>query len=91
MDYLGIEGMKAVVAGLHEEHPAADRGDGNARVPRAASPDVNVATFICDNAQVPGPWRVSWTCRKHLRIVCMPHVHAGRIEAFLQDIGESHA
>jgi len=60
-------------------------------IPRAATPDVNVATFVCDKKRVPIPWKVSWTCRKHLRIVCMPHVHIDRIEAFLRDIGESHA
>jgi tyrosine decarboxylase/aspartate 1-decarboxylase len=91
MDYLGIEGMKAVVAGCMKNTRRLIAGMETLGFPRAATPDVNVATFTCDKARVPGPWRVSWTCRKHLRIVCMPHVHAGRIEAFLQDIGESHA
>jgi tyrosine decarboxylase/aspartate 1-decarboxylase len=58
---------------------------------RAVTPDVNVATFIAKKEDIPEPWKVSWTRRGHLRVVCMPHVHAGRIEAFLQDIGELHA
>ena len=91
MDYLGIEGMKAVVTGCMKNTRRLIAGMETLGFPRAATPDVNVATFICDKKRVKPPWKVSWTCRKHLRIVCMPHVHAGRIEAFLQNIGESHA
>ena len=91
MDYLGVEGMKAVVSGCMKNTRRLIAGMETLGIPRAATPDVNVATFVCDKARVPGPWKVSWTCRKHLRIVCMPHVHADRIEAFLKDIGESHA
>ena len=91
MDYLGIEGMKAVVTGCMKNSRRLIAGMETLGFPRAATPDVNVATFICDKKRVKPPWKVSWTCRKHLRIVCMPHVHAGRIEAFLQNIGESHA
>jgi tyrosine decarboxylase/aspartate 1-decarboxylase len=91
MDYLGIEGMKAVVGGCMKNTWRLVAGMETLGIPRAATPDVNVATFVCDKKRVKPPWKVSWTCRKHLRIVCMPHVHAGRIEAFLKDIGESHA
>ena len=91
MDYLGKEGMRAVVAGCMKNTQRLIAGMETFGIPRAATPDVNVATFVCDKARVPGQWKVSWTCRKHLRIVCMPHVHAGRIEAFLKDTGESHA
>jgi tyrosine decarboxylase / aspartate 1-decarboxylase len=91
MDYLGTEGMKAVVAGCMKNTRRLIAALETFGIPRAATPDVNVATFICDKARVPGPWRVSWTCRQHLRIVCMPHVHRGCIEAFIKDIGESHA
>jgi tyrosine decarboxylase / aspartate 1-decarboxylase len=91
MDYLGMEGMKAVVAGCMKNTRRLIAGMETIGIPRAATPDVNVATFVCDKARVPGPWRVSWTVKKHLRIICMPHVHADRIEAFLKDIGESHA
>lgn len=91
MDYLGFTGMKAVVAGCMKNTQRLIAGMETFGIPRAATPDVNVATFACDKARVPGPWKVSWTCRKHLRIVCMPHVTLGRIEAFLKDIGESHA
>jgi tyrosine decarboxylase/aspartate 1-decarboxylase len=58
-------------------------------IPRAITPDVNVATFSPVN--VPPPWQVSWTRNGHLRIICMPHVHAGIIESFLRDIGENYA
>jgi tyrosine decarboxylase/aspartate 1-decarboxylase len=91
MDYLGMEGMKAVVTGCMKNTKRLIAGMETFGIPRATTPDVNVATFVCDKARVPGPWTVSWTCRKHLRIVCMPHVHSDRIEAFLHDIGESHA
>ena len=91
LDYLGVDGMRAVVAGCMKNTERLIAGMETLGYPRAATPDVNVATFICPKDAVPGPWKVSWTCRNHLRIVCMPHVHAGRIEAFLKDIGELHA
>lgn len=91
MDYLGFEGMKAVVCGCLKNTKRLIAGMETLGIPRAATPDVNVATFVCNESQIPKPWRVSWTCRKHLRIVCMPHVHADRIEAFLCDIGDYHA
>jgi tyrosine decarboxylase/aspartate 1-decarboxylase len=91
MDYLGFSGMKAVVTGCMKNTERLIAGMETLGIPRAATPDVNVATFICDEKRVKPPWRVSWTCRKHLRIVCMPHVHADRIEAFLRDTGEYHA
>jgi len=91
MDYLGFEGMKAVVSGCMKNSRRLTAGLETLGIPRAATPDVNVATFVCDKARIPGPWKVSWTCRKHLRIVCMPHVTLDRIEAFLQDLGEPHA
>jgi tyrosine decarboxylase/aspartate 1-decarboxylase len=91
LDYLGVEGMKAVVAGCMKNTERLIAGMETFGIPRAATPDVNVATFMCGKERVPGPWKISWTCRKHLRIVCMPHVHRDRIEAFLTDIGEQHA
>jgi tyrosine decarboxylase/aspartate 1-decarboxylase len=91
LDYLGAEGMQAIVAGCMKNTERLIAGMETLGFPRAATPDVNVATFVCPQDAVPGPWKVSWTCRKHLRIVCMPHVHAGRIEAFLKDTGELHA
>jgi tyrosine decarboxylase/aspartate 1-decarboxylase len=91
MDYLGSDGMRAVVAGCMKNTLRLIAGMETFGIPRAATPDVNVATFICDQKRIRPPWKVSWTCKKHLRIVCMPHVHADRIEAFLQHIGEYHA
>jgi tyrosine decarboxylase / aspartate 1-decarboxylase len=91
MDYLGFEGMEAVVGGCMKNTRRLTAGLETLGIPRAATPDVNVATFVCDRERIPGPWKVSWTCRKHLRIVCMPHVTLDRIGAFLQDIGEAHA
>lgn len=89
LDYLGVEGMKAIVAGCMKNTQRLIAGMETFGIPRAATPDVNVATFAAKN--VPGPWRVSWTRQGHLRIVCMPHVHSDRIEAFLKDIGDMHA
>ncbi len=89
LDYLGMDGMKAVVAGCMKNTERLIAGMETFGFPRAATPDVNVATFVAKT--VPKPWKVSWTRNGHLRIVCMPHVHRDRIEAFLADIGEMHA
>jgi tyrosine decarboxylase/aspartate 1-decarboxylase len=91
LDYLGADGMRAVVAGCMKNTERLIAGMETWGIRRAATPDVNVATFVCGEERVPGPWKVSWTCRKHLRIVCMPHVHRDCIEAFLKDMGEQHA
>lgn len=89
LDYLGVEGMRAVVSGCMKNTGRLIAGMETFGIPRVVTPDVNVATFTCRN--VPKPWKVSWTRQGHLRIVCMPHVHGDRIEAFLKDIGELHA
>ncbi len=91
MDYLGFMGMKAVVGGCMKNTKRLIAGMETFGIPQAATPDVNVATFVCDRGLIRPPWKVSWTCKKHLRIVCMPHVHGQRIEAFLDDIGKAHA
>jgi tyrosine decarboxylase / aspartate 1-decarboxylase len=91
LDYLGTEGMRALVSGCMKNTRRLIAGMETIGIPRAATPDVNVATFVCEKERIKAPWKVSWTCRKHLRIVCMPHVHADRIEAFLRDTGEFHA
>jgi tyrosine decarboxylase/aspartate 1-decarboxylase len=89
LDYLGVEGMRAVVAGCMKNTWRLIDGMETYGIQRAVTPDLNVATFICKD--VPDRWKVSWTRRGHLRIVCMPHVHRDRIEAFLKDIGELYA
>ena len=89
LDYLGVEGMEAVVSGCMKNTRRLITGMETFGITRAVTPDVNVATFSCRN--VPEPWKVSWTRQGHLRIVCMPHVHSDCIEAFLKDIGEMHA
>ena len=89
LDYLGIEGMRAVVQGCMKNTWRLIDGMDTFGIPRAVTPDVNVATFVCTKA--PGRWKVSWTRRGHLRIVCMPHVHRDSIEMFLEDIGEMYA
>jgi len=89
LDYLGTEGMKAVVAGCMKNTERLIAGMGTLGVKPAAIPDVNVATFACEKA--PAPWKVSWTRGGHMRIVCMPHVTRDRIEAFLSDFGDMHA
>ncbi len=89
LDYLGVEGMAAVVSGCMKNTERLITGMETFGIPRAATPDVNVATFTC--SKVLGRWKVSWTRQGHLRIVCMPHVHRDRIEAFLTDIGDMNA
>ena len=89
LDYLGVEGMEAIVAGCMKNTKRLIAGMETFGIPRAATPDVNVATFSCRT--VPEPWKVSWTRQGHLRIVCMPHVHSNTIEAFLEDTGEMNA
>jgi tyrosine decarboxylase/aspartate 1-decarboxylase len=89
LDYLGIEGMTAVVSGCMKNTERLIAGMETFGIMRAVTPDVNVATFTCRDAPV--PWKVSWTRQGHMRIVCMPHVHRDRIEAFLHDVGEMYA
>jgi tyrosine decarboxylase/aspartate 1-decarboxylase len=89
LDYLGVEGMRAVVQGCMKNTWRLIDGMDTFGIQRAVTPDVNVATFVCTHA--PDRWKVSWTRRGHLRIVCMPHVHRDRIEMFLEDIGEMYA
>lgn len=86
LDYLGIAGMKAVVAGCMKNTERLIAGMETLGHRRAATPDLNVATFVCEKEAIPAPWRVSWTRKNHLRTVCMPHVHADRVEAFLLDM-----
>lgn len=86
MDYLGIEGQKAIVAGCMKNTGRLIAGMETLGHKRAVTPDLNVATFVCTKEDIPVPWRVSWTRKNHLRTVCMPHVHADRIEAFLLDM-----
>jgi len=89
LEYLGRDGMQAVIAGCMKNTRRLITGMETFGIPRAATPDVNVATFVCD--RVPDRWKVSWTRAGHLRIIPMPHVSADRIEAFLSDIGEMYA
>jgi tyrosine decarboxylase/aspartate 1-decarboxylase len=89
LDYLGVEGMTAVVSGCMKNMERLIAGMETCGIMRVVTPDVNLATFRCRN--VPEPWKVSWTKQGHMRIVCMPHVHRDRIEAFLHDIGEMYA
>jgi tyrosine decarboxylase/aspartate 1-decarboxylase len=91
LDYLGVEGMRAIVRGCMKNTRRLIAGMETYGFRRAATPDVNVATFVAQKKDIPAPWKVSWTRQGHLRIVCMPHVHSDRIEAFLSDIGELHA
>ncbi|OPY35561.1 MAG: L-tyrosine decarboxylase [Methanoregula sp. PtaU1.Bin051] len=89
LDYLGVRGMKAIVAGCMRNTARLIDGMESFGIERAVTPDVNVTTFVCKD--VPDRWKVSWTRRGHLRIVCMPHVHRDQIEEFLKDIGEIYA
>jgi tyrosine decarboxylase/aspartate 1-decarboxylase len=89
LDYLGIEGVTAVVSGCMKNTERLIAGLEAFGIPRVITPDVNVATFTCRD--VPEPWKVSWTRQGHMRIICMPHVHLDRIEAFIKDTGEMYA
>jgi tyrosine decarboxylase/aspartate 1-decarboxylase len=86
LEYLGREGMRAIVAGCMKNTHRLIKGMETWGYPVAAYPDVNVAAFDCP--ETPPGWLVSRTRRGHMRIVCMPHVHRNVIEEFLQDIGE---
>jgi tyrosine decarboxylase/aspartate 1-decarboxylase len=83
LEHLGTEGMRAVVAGCMENTRRMIEGLEALGVERAATPDVNVATFRTTTA--PPGWRVSFTRRGDMRIVCMPHVTAEVVERFLVD------
>jgi tyrosine decarboxylase/aspartate 1-decarboxylase len=89
LEYLGMDGMRAVVAGCMENTRRLIEGMETLGCPRAVTPDVNVATFSCDHP--PAGWRVSRTRAGHMRIVCMPHVTRDVIEAFLNDMCDIHA
>jgi tyrosine decarboxylase/aspartate 1-decarboxylase len=89
LEYLGYDGMKAIVEGCMKNIRRLIAGMESFGISRVVTPDVNVATF--EPIPVPEPWQVSLTRNGHLRIVCMPHVHAGIIESFLHDIGEKYA
>ncbi|MDD1715398.1 MAG: tyrosine decarboxylase MfnA [Methanolinea sp.] len=89
LEYLGREGMREIVRGCMKNTRRLIDGMETFGIARAVTPKVNVATFM--PADIPPPWRVSWTRKGHLRLVCMPHVHAGVIESFLKDIGEYYA
>lgn len=89
LEYLGREGMRAVVHGCMKNTWRLIDGMETFGFKRVVTPEVNVATFL--PREIPAPWQVSWTRRGHVRIVCMPHVTAGVIESFLEDIGEKYA
>jgi tyrosine decarboxylase/aspartate 1-decarboxylase len=89
LEYLGREGMRSVVRGCMANTARLIDGLGTFGIEKAVTPDVNVATFRCD--EVPPGWQVSRTRRGHLRIVCMPHVSRDQVEAFITAMGEIHA
>ncbi len=89
LEYLGKEGMGAVVRGCMKNTRRLIDGMEAFGFPPVVDPDVNVAAFA--HPRVPIGWHVSWTRKGHLRIVCMPHVHRSVIEAFLQDVGDTCA
>jgi tyrosine decarboxylase/aspartate 1-decarboxylase len=89
LEYLGMEGMRAIVQGCMANTRRLIDGLGVLGIPAATLPDVNVAAFDCD--RVPERWRLSRTRRGHLRVVCMPHVSRSVVESFLSDMGELYA
>jgi tyrosine decarboxylase/aspartate 1-decarboxylase len=89
LEYLGCDGMRAMVAGCMENTRRLLEGLSTFGIEKAVTPDVNVATFA--PFPVPERWHVSTTRNGHIRIVCMPHVNRNMIEAFIREIGEFHA
>ncbi|WP_286878865.1 tyrosine decarboxylase MfnA [Methanoculleus sp. UBA413] len=89
LEYLGMDGMRAVVAGCMENARRLIEGMETLGYQRAVTPDVNVATFSCDRA--PAGWRVSRTRAGDMRIICMPHVTRDVVEAFLGDMSDLDA
>jgi tyrosine decarboxylase/aspartate 1-decarboxylase len=89
LEYLGREGMRSIVRGCMENTARLIAGLETFGIPRAVTPDMNVATFTCD--ETPPGWQVSRTRKGHLRIVCMPHVSRDQVEAFIAAMGEIHA
>ncbi len=89
LEYLGREGMRSVVRGCMANTARLIEGLGTFGIPKAVTPDLNVATFVCNG--VPPGWQVSRTRKGHLRIVCMPHVSRDRVESFIAAMGEIHA
>ncbi|MDD1667255.1 MAG: tyrosine decarboxylase MfnA [Methanomicrobiales archaeon] len=89
LEYLGREGMRSLVRGCMANTARLIAGLETLGIPRAVSPDVNVATFTC--GETPPGWQVSRTRLGHLRIVCMPHVSRDQVEAFIAAMGELHA
>jgi tyrosine decarboxylase/aspartate 1-decarboxylase len=89
LEYLGREGMAAIVEGCMANTRRLIDGMEVLGIPVVTLPDVNVAAFACD--RVPEGWRISRTRRGHLRLVCMPHVSRSVIESFLSAMGELYA
>lgn len=89
LEYLGREGMRALVSGCMRNTWRLVEGMETFGYPVIVQPQVNVATFRC--TAIPPRWHVSWTRHGHMRVVCMPHVHRDTIEAFLSDMGDISA
>lgn len=89
LEHLGREGFRAIVAGCMENTRRLIEGLEALGVERAATPDVNVATFRTREA--PPGWRVSFTRRGDMRCVLMPHVTAEIVERFLVDAERFYA
>jgi tyrosine decarboxylase/aspartate 1-decarboxylase len=89
LEYLGREGMRSLVRGCMANTARLITGLETLGIPRAVTPDLNVATFTC--GETPPGWQVSRTRQGHLRIVCMPHVSRDQVEAFIAAMGDLHA
>jgi len=85
-DHLGKKGMTTIVERCMDNTRFLIRGMEELGYPVAIQPQVNVASFSCDNT--PDGWIVSRTRHGHMRTVCMPHITRGIIEEFLKDVGE---
>ncbi len=89
LEYLGREGMRALVEGCMENTRRLIAGLEALGIERAATPDVNVATFRTTSA--PPGWRVSFTRENDMRCVCMPHVSGDVVERFIASAERHYA
>ncbi|EHQ35091.1 tyrosine decarboxylase MfnA [Methanoplanus limicola] len=84
--YLGRSGFEEIVGKCMNNNRRLIDGMADLGYEVAVQPDVNVASFKCENS--PKGWIVSRTREGHMRTVCMPHITEDIIDEFLKDVSE---